>query len=153
MSAVGRTVNTGLLWLEGWVEMFWNVGYLQSQICKVSDTFGNLIFKMPFWSTPALRLPTSDSVCKSNTAMGTERYAEDWVNCNSFQKLLKNNWLQKWFCERVVRKPHTEMWVAHCYVFWSSAASLKPNDVKEKLWLFSRMFQYLPLLSACFFSK
>lgn len=37
MSAVGRTVNTGLLWLEGWMDMFCNVSYLQSQIYKVAD--------------------------------------------------------------------------------------------------------------------
>lgn len=52
MPAVGRAANTALLWLEDLVDMFYSVGYLQAEICKVADTFENVVFKMPSWSTP-----------------------------------------------------------------------------------------------------
>lgn len=52
MPDVGRAANTVLLWLEDLVDMFYSVGYLRAEIRKVADTFENVVFKMPSWSTP-----------------------------------------------------------------------------------------------------
>lgn len=94
LPAVGRAVNTGLLWLEDFVDMFLQCVYLRSQICKDADNFENLVLKMPSLST----LGTDIS---HQLQCVQEQHSIRWM-CRrlsklrqKFQKLLKNNRSQK----------------------------------------------------------
>lgn len=90
MFAVRRAVKAGLLWLEDLVDMFCSVSICNLKSAKMLTTL-KFSPKMPSLST--LRVDISHQshhrVFRSNAALGW--YAEDKVNYNRFQKLLKNN--------------------------------------------------------------